>query len=80
MKSELDILIECKTQEMAFAHAKILEDQCQLVCARFNCEPTDLILEYSTNAEISIQVKATRIKIDNVFYVDNDIGFIEVRR
>ncbi len=74
MKSELDILIERKTQEMAFAHAKILESQCKLACTRFNCEPTDLILEYSTDATISILIKATRFKIDNFFHInDNDL-------
>lgn len=76
MKSELDILIERKTQEMAFAHAKILENQCEIVCSRFNCEPSDLILEYHTTAEINIKIKATSFKINNVFQI-NDNGFVK---
>lgn len=69
MNEELKNLIQEKCCAIAIQHAEIIETNCKEVCAKFNCHPKDLIIEYHTNFEIIINIKAVHFKIENKFII-----------
>jgi hypothetical protein len=63
--------IEEKVNQIALAHAKILERECEEACKRFNAKPEDLIIEYHSNEVINIKIQVVRLKIENKFVIDS---------
>jgi len=67
-----DLLME-KTFELATANVIIIENEAKKACEKFNCTSDDLIVEYHGTTEITIKVKASRFKIENIFHCDGEI-------
>jgi len=58
--------------EIARRHAEIIEKECKMVIDKFKCNPEDLIIKYDHSAKISIDIKAVKFEIENVFYWNAD--------
>lgn len=71
MNEEFKELLKEKANQVAYEHAKILENECQKVLDRFCIKSDDLIIEYHVNAEIKIKVLASHFKITNNFTYDH---------
>lgn len=56
---------------IAKKHADIIEHECRKVCERFNCPPTDLIIEYHDHTRIKIRVHGSDFTIENVFAIED---------
>ena len=67
-------LIQKKVMEVARKHAEIIENECKMVCEKFNCDRDDLIIEYHKNTQIKITVKASHFEITNNFiFKDSEV-------
>ncbi len=62
-------IIEKKALELARKHIKIIDTELKKVCEKFKCLPEDLIIEYSENMQININVKGSHFKINNKFVI-----------
>ena len=69
-------LIEKKVMEIARRHSEIIENKCKLTCERYEIDPENLIIEYSSNSKIKILVKAISYEMEDAFIV-NDNGVRE---
>jgi hypothetical protein len=54
-------------QEIAIKHAKIIEEECKKSCEKFNCNASDLVIQYNGNTKIKILVKSSDFEIINIF-------------
>jgi len=67
-------IIEEKANKIAKQHIEILELECKRICEKYNCSPKDLIIEYHSNTQIKINVKAINFEIMNQFiFRDDDV-------
>lgn len=64
-------LIQKKANEIAEKHIRILENECQKACERFNVTPDLLTIEYHVNAEFKIKVHGSHFRITNNFIFEN---------
>ncbi len=70
MMSEIQTLVEKVTKELAYRHAKIIEDECRAVCNNYKCSPDQLILEFKFDTEVHIKIDATKFQIKKIFTFD----------
>lgn len=52
---------------IARKHAEIIENECKIVCAKYNCDASDLIIEYHDHTHIKINAKGSHFTIENVY-------------
>lgn len=50
-------------------HCKILENECKKVIEKFNCLPTDLIIEYHDNSVFVIKVMGSKFSIETTYTI-----------
>jgi len=60
-------MIDDIAYKIAKQHARIIEDEIKKVLGNYNCKPEDLVIEYSGNAKIQINIKASQFTIQNHF-------------
>jgi len=57
--------------DIAKKHAEIIEDECKKVCEKYNCQPSDLLIEYYDHTHIKINARGSEFTIENVYNFNN---------
>lgn len=53
-------------------HIEIIENECKKVCDKFNCPPSDLIIEYHDKTVIKINVFGSEFTIENIYSINGE--------